>query len=58
MSTTKLEVEITFEQKEVAKRFQRLTLTFSTMPDLDMSLPTPPDIGLHPERKMSIKNWK
>ena len=30
------------------------------MPDLDMALPTRPEVGLHPERKMSIKNrkWK
>ena len=30
------------------------------MPDLDMSLPTPPDVGLYPELEMSIKNrkWK
>ncbi len=30
------------------------------MPDLDMALSTSPDIGLHPEFKMLIKNrkWK
>jgi hypothetical protein len=28
------------------------------MPDLNMTLPTPSDIGVHPELKMSIKNRK
>jgi hypothetical protein len=30
------------------------------MPDLDMTLATLPNVGLHPEQKMSIKNrkWK
>ena len=46
--------EITFERKDMAKEFQRLppTPTVSTNPDLDMALPTRPDIGRHRELKM------
>ncbi len=38
------EVEMTLERKDLLKRFQWLPSTFSTMPDLDMILPTWPDI--------------
>ena len=41
------EVEITFERKAMA--ISTASLTFSTMPGLDMALPTMPDIGRLPE---------
>ncbi len=48
-----MEVEITFERKELEKRFQTATATFSTVPDLDLALPTQPDIGQHRKPEMS-----
>jgi hypothetical protein len=45
MAATKPEVEITFERKELAKRFPSAPPTFSTMHDSDMALPTRSDMG-------------
>jgi hypothetical protein len=39
-----MEVEIALERQEIATRFQLLP-TFATVPDLDVTLPTLPDVG-------------
>jgi len=52
MADCKPEVEITFEYKEMAKRFQRLPHIFYH-PQLDMALPTRFYISRHQEPKMS-----
>jgi len=53
MAGWKPEVEITFERKEMATRFQRLPI-FSTIPDSDMPMTTWPDVGRHGKRTMSM----
>jgi len=53
----KSEVEITFERKTDGKAIPTATPTFSAMPNLDMSLPTWPDMARHrptSETQMSL----
>ncbi len=49
MTDNSLKVEMALERKELAKRFQRLPRSFSTMLDSDIWL----DIGRHQDLKMS-----
>ena len=53
MADNNPEVEMALERKELAKRFQRLPRSFSTMLDSDMTLQTWLDIGRHQDLKMS-----
>jgi len=55
----KVEAEITFERNEMATRFQRLhpPIFFTTL-DSDLTPTTRPDIGQHPEFKMTVTNRK